>query len=92
MPFWLVSGRIVELLLYFIESKFGAAATKYTEAIELCPTAVFYSNRSLAMIKMESYGSAILDSNEALALDPSYIKAYYRSVTTGHSPLLLIFF
>jgi serine/threonine-protein phosphatase 5 len=60
------------------ESKFAAAATKYTEAIELHPTAVFYSNRSLAMIKMESYGSAILDSNEALALDPSYIKAYYR--------------
>lgn len=44
----------------------------------MCPTAVFYSNRAMAMIKMESYGSAIADSNEAIGLDPSYIKAYYR--------------
>ena len=30
------------------------------------------------MIKMESYGSAISDANDAIALDPSYVKAYYR--------------
>lgn len=32
----------------------------------------------MAMIKLESYGLAISDANEAIALDPSYIKAYYR--------------
>lgn len=32
----------------------------------------------MAMIKMESYGSAISDANDAIALDPSYVKAYYR--------------
>lgn len=30
------------------------------------------------MIKLESYGTAILDANAAIALDPTYIKSYYR--------------
>ena len=42
------------------------------------PTSVFYSNRAMAMIKLESYGLAITDANEAIKLDPKYIKAYYR--------------
>jgi tetratricopeptide (TPR) repeat protein len=64
---------------YSVEAKFAQAATKYTEAIELSPTAVFYSNRAMAMLKLESYGSAISDANDAIALDPTYVKAYYRS-------------
>ncbi|CAE7606122.1 PPP5C [Symbiodinium microadriaticum] len=32
----------------------------------------------MAMIKLESYGPAISDANEAIQLDPTYIKAYYR--------------
>ena len=32
----------------------------------------------MAFIKMESYGLAISDANEAIALDPKYIKSYYR--------------
>ena len=65
-------------LFLFLESKYSLAAEKYSEAINLCPTAVFFSNRAFAMIKMESYGSAISDANEAITLDPAYIKAYYR--------------
>lgn len=61
-----------------IESKYSHAAEKYTEAIAICPTAVFYSNRAMAMIKMESYGATISDANDAITLDPTYIKAYYR--------------
>jgi len=63
---------------FLSERKYSSAAQKYTDAIELMPTAVFYSNRAMAMIKLESYGSAILDANEAISLDPSYIKGYYR--------------
>ena len=48
------------------DGKFSHAAEKYTEAIELYPTAVFYSNRAQALIKLENYGSAIQDANEAL--------------------------
>ena len=48
-------------------SKFAQAAEKYTEAIKLCPTAILYANRAQALIKLESYGLAILDANESLA-------------------------
>ena len=46
--------------------KYAAAAEKYSEAIVLNPTAIFYSNRAQALIKLESYGLAIQDANEAL--------------------------
>lgn len=76
----LVSANILkdEGNAFLSESKYSAAAQKYTDAIELHPTAVFYANRAMAMIKLESYGSAILDANSAISLDPAYIKGYYR--------------
>ena len=40
--------------------------------IDLC------SNRAQALIKLESFGLAIMDANEAIKLDPKYVKAYYR--------------
>ena len=46
--------------------KFGQAAQKYTEAIDIFPTAVLYSNRAQAMIKTESYGLAISDADIAI--------------------------
>lgn len=46
--------------------KFSHAAEKYSEAIALAPNAIYYSNRAQALIKLESYGLAIQDANEAL--------------------------
>lgn len=46
--------------------KYSAAAEKYSAAIELFPTAIYYSNRAQALIKLESYGLAIQDANESL--------------------------
>eukprot|EP01041_Mallomonas_annulata_P004960 gene4960-9926_t len=63
---------------FLTEHRYAQAAEKYTEAINLCPNATFYSNRALALIKLESYGSAIADANEAINLDPKYVKSYYR--------------
>lgn len=51
---------------YLNRYKYSLAAEKYSSAIELYPTAIFYSNRAQALIKMESYGLAIQDANEAL--------------------------
>jgi serine/threonine-protein phosphatase 5 len=47
-------------------NKFAQAAELYTQAIELLPTAIFYSNRAMAYIKQENYGLAIIDANEAI--------------------------
>lgn len=46
--------------------KYSLAAEKYTEAIELAPTAILLSNRAQALIKTESYGLAIQDANKAI--------------------------
>ena len=51
---------------YLKRHKYSLAAEKYSQAIELYPTAIFYSNRAQALIKLESYGLAIQDANEAL--------------------------
>lgn len=53
--------------------KYALAAGKYSEAIDLNPTAIFYSNRAQALIKLESYGLAIQDANEALKLVLQYL-------------------
>jgi len=58
--------------------KYALAAEKYSEAIEIAPNAIFYSNRAQALIKLESFGLAIMDANEAIKCDPNYLKAYYR--------------
>jgi tetratricopeptide (TPR) repeat protein len=66
-----------------VGGKYGAAAGKYTEAIELRPSAIYLGNRAVAYLKLESYGLAIADSDDALALDPGYIKAYYRRASAN---------
>ena len=37
-------------------------------------------NRAFAQLKAENYGSAIVDADAALAIDPTFVKAYYRCV------------
>jgi len=63
---------------YLLGHKYALAAEKYSQAIEKFPSAIYYANRAQALIKLESYGQAIADSNDAIRLDPKYIKAYYR--------------
>lgn len=60
------------------DNHFEQATEYYTQALALHPTAVLYSNRAMAAIKMENYGIAIQDAEEAIALDPGYLKAFYR--------------
>lgn len=39
------------------------------------------SNRAFANIKLENYGLAMMDADEILKEDQSFIKAYYRKGT-----------
>jgi hypothetical protein len=55
--------------------KLEASVEAYTAAIALNGTsAIFYSNRSSAYIKQESYRLAIADADKAIAIDPDYVK------------------
>jgi serine/threonine-protein phosphatase 5 len=63
----------------FAQKKFKDAVQEYTLAISYNPLQpTYYGNRAFAYIKQELYGAALLDANEAIALDPAYVKAYYR--------------
>lgn len=64
----------------FLKDKhFNEAIEAYTKAIELDnQNPIFFSNRAQVHIRLENYGSAILDCDEALKLDPNMVKALYR--------------
>jgi len=60
----------------------------YSKAIELTATdapaqALLYGNRSMCELNMNRSLGAVKDAEEAIKLDPSYIKAYYRKAM-GH--------
>lgn len=45
--------------------------------------AVYFGNRSMAYLKKELYGLALSDANTSLALDPNYLKAYFRRASAN---------
>ncbi|KAI8147043.1 Metallo-dependent phosphatase-like protein [Fennellomyces sp. T-0311] len=68
----------------FSQKRFPEAIEKYTAAIELNPTvAAYYTNRAFCHIKLESYGYAISDAEEALQIDPTLTKANYRRASAN---------
>jgi len=62
----------------FKNKDYERAIELYSKAIEIAPSAIYYSNRSIAYLKSEAPGAALADANEAIALDAKYLKAYYR--------------
>ncbi|KAG9005247.1 hypothetical protein FRB94_001665 [Tulasnella sp. JGI-2019a] len=63
----------------FSENHFALAAALYGEALERNPLdATLFCNRAYTRMKMEENGYAIADATAAIAIDPKYVKAYYR--------------
>lgn len=59
----------------FSARKYAQAIELYTEAIELdSQNAVYLANRAFAHLRLEEYGSAILDATKAIEVDPKYSK------------------
>eukprot|EP00287_Rhodomonas_sp_CCMP768_P005404 CAMPEP_0196724084 /NCGR_PEP_ID=MMETSP1091-20130531/6096_1 /TAXON_ID=302021 /ORGANISM="Rhodomonas sp., Strain CCMP768" /LENGTH=498 /DNA_ID=CAMNT_0042066179 /DNA_START=60 /DNA_END=1556 /DNA_ORIENTATION=- len=66
----------------FQEGHLNEAIELYTEAIDNNhKNHILYANRAFCHVKLENYGSAIIDATEAITLDPTYIKGYYRRGT-----------
>jgi len=62
----------------FKNQDYEAAIELYTKAIELCPSAVYYANRSISYLRTECVGYALTDASNAIELDKTYVKGYYR--------------
>lgn len=62
----------------FNAGQYAQAIAAYGAAIDLCPSAALLSNRAFAHLRCESYGSAIADASASMALDATYLKAWYR--------------
>lgn len=63
----------------FGQNHFKDAREAYSKAIECDPSnPVYFSNRAFCELKLEEFGSAILDAEAALKIDKTFIKAYYR--------------
>ena len=64
------------------QKNFEEAVRLYSEAITLCPRGplshIYYGNRAAAYCHMNSYELAAADCEAALALNPSYVKAFSR--------------
>ncbi|KAJ2758129.1 Palmitoyl-protein thioesterase 1, partial [Coemansia nantahalensis] len=63
----------------YAKKLYAEAIEKYTEAIESDATVpAYYANRAQCHLRTEGYGAARDDADAALALDPGFIKGYYR--------------
>ncbi|CDJ66091.1 serine/threonine protein phosphatase, putative [Eimeria necatrix] len=75
----------------FKQHQYAEAVAKYSAAIDLVDEApvdpretqlhVFLCNRAFAHLRMENFGSAIIDAERALKLNPKFSKGYYRRGT-----------
>ena len=43
----------------------------------------YYTKRSAAYLKTESFGSALQDASKAIEIDPTFVKAYYRRASAN---------
>ncbi|RUS86451.1 hypothetical protein EGW08_005766 [Elysia chlorotica] len=61
------------------EGKFTEAVIHYSEATKHEPnSAIFYSNRSLAFLKLDQLYLAMEDAKQAIKLEPSWPKGFFR--------------
>lgn len=62
----------------FKNGNYTQAIEHYTKAIAQQKEKTFYTNRATCFFHLEKYNKCVSDCNEAIALDPTFGKAYYR--------------
>ncbi|KAM6495682.1 activator of Hsp70 and Hsp90 chaperone [Amanita muscaria] len=69
----------------FKAGDFAAAVRSYTESIKRDPSdARGYNNRAAAYMKLVALPEGLKDANEAIKVDPNFVKAYIRKATILH--------
>ena len=64
-----------------MENNYEEAINQYTRAIEISkanPNHIYYANRANAYLKSQLLDECITDCDEALKIEPLFIKAYLR--------------
>ncbi|KAJ1954935.1 RNA polymerase II-associated protein 3 [Dipsacomyces acuminosporus] len=66
----------------FTRGDYASAVAQYSKAIDADRTnSVYFTNRAMALIKLERYGEAAEDCTQALRLSPNSVKALWRRGT-----------
>nr|CCC94596.1 unnamed protein product [Trypanosoma congolense IL3000] len=65
----------------FTQRRWHTAIDLYTKALELTKTPTLFCNRALAYLRAELPGAALQDTDAALEIDPSFVKAYYHKAS-----------
>ena len=73
----------------FKEQQYENAKELYTKSLKLNPnSAITLSNRSAVFLHFKEYTQAIEDANQAIRVDPDFVKSYFRlgkcHVATGN--------
>lgn len=65
--------------------KYDEAIASYTKAITLDATnPIYFSNRAAAYASKSDFLSAVGDAEQALQVDPTFVKAYHRLGCVAH--------
>ena len=63
---------------YLKNNRYDTAVDLYNAAIALVPSAVYYSNLAAAYFNAKDYSACLTACNDAIRVDPSFAKAYFR--------------
>ena len=58
--------------------EYKEAVDCYSKSLAIFEDAFAFSNRAMANLRLKNYFQVIDDSNNALRLDPNYLKAHHR--------------
>jgi len=65
----------------FVRKNYKKAVEQYTMAIEItleAPNHIYFANRANAELELCLFDDCILDCNQAIQIEPSFIKSYIR--------------
>lgn len=64
--------------VHFKAGRLQEAAESYSESVQIDPSAAAFANRAAIHLRLKTWDKAESDGTAALALDPDFVKAYYR--------------